>query len=171
MIMPQRPGGPTPGMNVAVLGRTQARLVWSALAALFVAAVVGALVASSAAPVTPDPRLGEILLGVGCLVVLGDLGAGFLVTSRIRKNASPSAPPDGVAATQVIVGAATALSGGLVSAVFFFVTQEGLILLLAVPAALGLLVWFPSEARWAALRPVQGAGQAPGEPRRNPMVR
>lgn len=167
MILPQRPAGPAP--NMPALGRTQARVVWFAVAAAFVAAVIGALVASSATAVTPRPELGELFLGVASLVVVADLAVGFVVASRIRKSAA--APPDGVAATQVIVGSATALSGGIVSAVFFFVTQQGLILLLAVPCALVLLGWFPSEGRWAALRPAQPQGPAPGVPRRNTMVR
>jgi FtsH-binding integral membrane protein len=153
--------------NLAVLGRTQARLVWSAMAALFVAAVVGSLVAASSTPAPPSAALGELFLGIACVVVVADIGIGFFIASRVRKNAPPSAPPDGVAATQVILGSATSLSGGIVSAVFFFITHQGLILLLAVPSALVLLMWFPSESRWAALRP----GQAPGEPRRSPMVR
>jgi hypothetical protein len=164
MILPQRPGQ-TP--NMANLGRTQARVVWLGLAVLFAGALVGALAAASSIAAVPDAALGEIFLVVACLVVVADLGVGFLVTSRIRKNASPEAPPDAVAATQVIVGSATALSGGLVCAVFFFLTRQGLLLLLAAPCALVLLLWFPSEARWAALRPAQ----APAEPRRNPMVR
>jgi hypothetical protein len=164
MILPQRPGQ-TP--NMPNLGRTQARVVWFAIAVLFAGALVAALAASSSIAVVPNAGLGEIFLGVACVVVVADLGIGFLVTSRIRKNASPEAPPDAVAATQVIVGSATALSGGLVCAVFFFLTRQGLLLLLAAPCALVLLRWFPSEGRWAALRPAV----APGEPRRNPMVR
>jgi FtsH-binding integral membrane protein len=164
MIVPQRAASRP---NMVVLGRTQARLVWFAIAALFVAAVVGSLVAASSIPAAPDPALGEIFLAVASVVVVVDIAVGFFITSRIRKNAPASAPPDGIAATQVIIGAATSLSGGLVSAVFFFITHQGLILLLAAPSALVLLLWFPSERRWAALRPAQ----APGEPRRNPMVR
>ena len=164
MILPQRPGQ-TP--NMPNLGRTQARAVWLGIAVLFAGALVAALAAAGSIAAVPDAALGEIFLGVACLVVVADLGIGFFVTSRIRKNASPEAPPDAVAATQVIVGSATALSGGLVCAVFFFLTRQGLLLLLAAPCALVLLKWFPSEARWAALRPAQ----APGASRRSPMVR
>jgi FtsH-binding integral membrane protein len=164
MIVPQRPGQ-TP--NMPNLGRTQARIVWFALALLFAAAQVAAFVGASSLGAVPNAALSEILLPVACVVVVADIGVGFFVASRIRKNASPLAPPDGIAATQVIVGSASALSGGLVCAVFFFLTQQALLLLLAAPAALALLWWFPSEGRWAALRPAQ----ATGEPRRNPMVR
>lgn len=155
MILPQRPA-PTPSMPV--LGRTQARVVWLAIALLFAGAQIAALVAASSVDAAPNPALGEILLVVGCVVAVGDLAVGFLVASRIRKKASPEAPPDGVAATQVIVGSATALSGGIVCAVFFFLTRQGLLLLLAVPCALALLWWFPSERRWAALRPAGAPG-------------
>jgi uncharacterized membrane protein YfcA len=167
MIVPQRPGL---GPNTVNLGRPQARLVWLALAVMGTAAVIGAIAGASASGAAPNPQLGELFLGVGSLVVLADLAIGFFVTSKMRKNAPPGAPPDAIAATQVIVGSATALSGLLVSAVFFFITQQGLILLLALPCAAVLLSWFPSESRWAKLRPAGAAG-SPGEPRRNPMVR
>lgn len=164
MIVPQAPGQ-TP--NMPALGRTQARIVWFAIALVFTGVVLGAILGADAIPGAANPGLGEIFLAVGTFVVLADLGVGFFVASRIRKGAPPSANPDSVAATQVIVGAATCLSGGLVSAVFFFVSRQGLILLLAAPCALALLLWFPSESRWAALRP----GPAPGAPPRNPMIR
>jgi hypothetical protein len=164
MILPQRPAQ---AANLPVLGRSQARLVWIALAVLFAGAQLAALVGASSIDAVPSLALSEILLPVGCLVVLADLGIGFFVASRIRKNASPLAPPDAVAATQVIVGSASALSAGLVCAVFYFLTRQALLLLLAAPAALALLRWFPSDGRWAAQRP---AGARP-ESRRNVMMR
>jgi hypothetical protein len=167
MIVPQAPGRPP---NLPNLGRTQVRIVWFALAALFTAAVLLALMGASTIPAGPAAGLGELFLLIATAVVVGDLAIGFFITSRMRKNAPASAPPDAVAATQVIVGSATALSGGLVCAIFFFLSRQGLLLLLALPCALVLLTWFPSEARWAALRPA-GAPGAAAAPRRNPMVR
>jgi FtsH-binding integral membrane protein len=157
---------PLPSQRGPSLGRTQARIVWFAIALAMLGAVIGATVlAGSAPPLTGD--VPEIFLAVACAVVVGDLGVGFFVASRIRKNASPEAPPDGIAATQVILGSATALSGALVCSVFFFLTNQGLLLLLVAPCALALLTWFPGDRRWAALRPA-GAQAGRG---RSPMVR
>jgi hypothetical protein len=93
--------------------------------------------------------------------VVADLVVGYFVAARVRRSAPPEAPPDAIAATQVIVGSATALSGTFVCAVFFFLSREALLLVLVLPCAAALLSWFPSEARWAALRPARTAGAPP----------
>ena len=151
-----------------MLGRRQARTVWSVVAAVLGVAVAAAIVGAAAVPaLAPQPMVATVFLLVAGVVVPLDLGIGWFVTSQIRKRASPAAPRDAVASSQVIVGSASALAAGLICCVFFFVSRQPLLLLLVVPCAASLLHWFPSEGRWASLawRP------APGERPRHPMVR
>ena len=151
-----------------MLGRRQARTVWSVVAAVLGVAVAAAIVGAAAVPaLAPQPMVATVFLLVAVAVVPLDLGIGWFLTSQIRKRASPAAPRDAVASSQVIVGSASALAAGLICCVFFFVSRQPLLLLLVVPCAASLLHWFPSEGRWASLawRP------APGERPRHPMVR
>ncbi len=157
---------PTPPRSVA-LSRAQARLVWSVLAVMLVAAVVGASIGAATVPMPGDPQIGTLLLIVACVMVPVDLAASCLVTSRMRRRPAAGVLPESLAGTQMIVGSAVALGAGLMCCVFFFVSREPLLLALVIPCAAVLLHWFPSQGRWAAL----ASPPAPGEPRRNPMVR
>lgn len=156
------PPSPAAAPRIPVLGRAQARTVWRAVAAGLVVAVLAAVSAARLLPAAPVGVLRELFPVVASVVVVVDLALGVVVAARVRRSAPPAAPPDAVAAAQVIVGSVTSLSAAFLCAVFFAVTHQGLLLLLVVPCALALLRWFPSEARWAALRP---SGQ-PVEPRR-----
>jgi hypothetical protein len=70
-----------------------------------------------------------------------------------------------LAQTQIIVACSLALGIGLFGVVCHLVTREPVFLLFPAGAAVVLLRWFPSEARWAQLSGT--AGTAP----RHPMIR
>jgi hypothetical protein len=150
-----------------VIGRRQARLAWSAVAALLLIAVVGVLVGTAVVAAPRDPGLGMIFLLVAGIMVPIDLGIGYLLSSRLRRRVPPGAPRDATAGAQVIIGSSLALGAGLTASLFFFVTREPLLLALVLACAAVLIHWFPSQRRWEAL----SAPPAPGAPPRNPMVR
>ena len=137
------------------------------MAALLVAAVVVALVASMAVPAPAGSReLGAVFLLVAVPMTAVDLALAYVVTGKMRRAGPRGATPEALAATQTIVASAVALGAALMSCVFFFVSREPLLLLLVIPCAAVLLQWRPTEARWARLAPA-----APGSPAPRRMIR
>jgi hypothetical protein len=134
------------------LTRRDARILWSAGAALLVLAVTAALAAASAIPAAPTA--GESATSptlVASAIVAFDLGMAYLLPRHTRRRAAARLHPDTLAAVQTIAASALALGAGLACCAFFFVTREPLLLPLVAPCAAVLLHWHPSEARWVAL--------------------
>jgi hypothetical protein len=148
------------------LTRRDARILWSAGAALLALAVTATVAAAAAIPA--EPAAGESVTSptlVAAALVALDLGMAYLVPWHTRRRAAARRHPDTLAAVQTIAAAALALGAGLACCAFFFVTREPLLLPLLAPCAAVLLHWHPSEARWVAL----GGSRDP--PRRHRMMR
>jgi hypothetical protein len=152
----------TPHATPPALTRGQAVIVWTALFAMLVLAVVLSTVVELR---EPDPALARTVFPVIALMSVAQIVAGPVVLRSMRKRAAPS--PElaaGLAGTQMIVACSLAMGVGLFAAVLNLLTRERLFLAFAGAAAAVLVWWFPSEARWARL---SGAGAA----RTNPMMR
>jgi FtsH-binding integral membrane protein len=161
MILPMPAPGPVPP------SRRQVRVVWLAMAAALVAAVVAAIAGSTLVPANEgSSQLATIFLVVSAPLTAIELAMAYFVTGRLRRRPPPGADPESVASSQVIIASALPLGATFLSCVFFFVAREPLQLLLAVPCAAVLLHWRPTEARWARLLPT-----APGAPGPRRMIR
>ncbi len=136
--------------------------MWGGIAALLAAAVIVAVVASTAVPAPPGSReLGAVFLLVAVPMTAVDLALAYVITRRMRRKAPPGGSPEALAATQTIVASAVALGAALMSCVFFFVSREPLLLALVLPCATVLLHWRPTGSRWARLAPAPPGSAAP----------
>jgi hypothetical protein len=146
-----RPPDPRPARTPLALTRAQARRVW----ALF-AGVLALAVGASFAVVLPPaaPELTRILLVVAAVLTPLELATSFVAPAVIRRRAARAATPpspDGLAATQTIVGTAQPLGAALFACLCHVVTREPLFLAFAAASFLAMAAWYPSPARWARL--------------------
>ncbi len=139
------------------LTRSQARIIWFALAATLAVAGVASVV--FALP-RPEPGLVRVLLLAASVFVPVDLALSFLVPALTRRRAATTGvpPPEAVAGTQMIVGCALAVGAGLFASVCNLLASEPLFLGLVALCLGAMVAWYPSEARWARLSPRPAAG-------------
>ena len=155
---------PRTGTNPQPVSRRQAVVLWSALAGgLAVFTVLGTVIA----PARTTPELAPLLLPVIAVMSVAELVAGRFILRSVRRKLS-SGPPEAVAVlaqTQLIIACSLALGIGLFGVAAHFTTRDPLFLVFPAGAAVALVWWFPSEARWARLSRRTDAGG------RTPMMR
>jgi hypothetical protein len=165
MIVPSsKPGAP----RLPVPTRKTGLVIWAALlAGLLLFAALAAYVGPNVRR-RPGPeveRIGEIFLymagGLSAVMLL----LSFAIPRRIVR-AAPQATPDALALSRTIVASTTNEGPALFCIVAWMTTGNPWLAAPFLLSLLGLLLAFPSEARWARL----GGASPPGAPRTR-MVR